>query len=649
MEQAKISWQQNQPFSDKFDDVYFSREGGIAETEYVFLQQNHLPELWQGKRHFIIAETGFGTGLNFLTTVMHWLKSAAPSSRLHFISVEKHPLSRADLQQALSVWPELNALRDELLAVYPPPLAGYHQRLLFDGRVSLQLLQGDVLAMLSQLQTRVDVWYLDGFVPQKNPAMWSAEVFAQMARLSHQGSRFSTYTAAGFVRRGLQAAGFEVKKVPGFGRKREMLSGCLIKEPAPRRSQPWYQLAKNNLGQQRVAVIGAGVVGVATAWTLAQQGWQVELIDKHVNIASAASGNPVGVVMPRLGLENSAQVEFYTQAYCSAVQQLDRLSKQPGGEKINWRKTGVIQLPSSARIKKHMDNIHCFAGLAELMDAKLASHLAGLNINDRVLFYPAAGYVSPQDLCQLMLDAAADKITLHTHSEITTLKRDNNAWLLIDGQDRLRLSVDAVVLANAAAVNMFQQTQWLNVQCVRGQISYLPSNALSRCLRVPVCYKGYILPEYKGQHIIGATFSVDDCATEIRAEDHQKNIAGINNWFADLFNPHALVNGRAAIRAVSGDRMPIVGPVANMAFYQQNYNDLNKGKSAHTYVDAEYLPGLFVNVAHGSRGLTSAFLAAQVIAAQLTNLPLPVTEKSYHALHPSRFIVRNFKKGLRVL
>jgi len=647
MKQAKISWKQDQPFSDEFDDVYFSTAGGIAETEYVFLQQNHIAELWQGRDHFVIAETGFGTGLNFLTTVMHWLKNTHKSSQLHYISVEKYPLSKQDLQQALLVWPEFKLLLDELLAAYPPAIPGYHQRLLFDGRVSLQLLQGDVIDMLGQLNAQVDAWYLDGFAPDKNPEMWSEKVFEQIARLSHEGSRFSTYTAAGFVRRGLHGVGFEVNKVKGFGTKREMLSGRMGKKNVVPNFAPWFFVPENNTASKRVAVIGAGIAGVTTACVLASQGWQVELIEKHGSIASEASGNLLGVVLPRLGMDDSVETKFYVQAYFKAIYKLDQLSRQFEDEQFSWRQTGVIQLASSARIKKYIENIDCIKDLAQVIDADQASRLAGINIKDDALFYPAAGYISPENLCQIMLDMAGSNINLHLNREIKTLKQSNNKWLLKEENDRQAVSVDAVVLANAAAVNQFQQTSWMDVQCVRGQISYLPSNKLSQSLRVPVCYEGYVIPEKNGQHVIGATFSPNDCTTEIRAEDHIKNTTFLSKEFPALFQHDAVgLEGRAAVRAVSRDRMPIVGPVANEVFYQQNYADLNKGKPAQTYPDAEYLPGLYVNVAHGARGLTSAFLCAELISAQLNNFPLPVSEKVCHVLHPSRFMVRRLKKGL---
>lgn len=643
MKQAKISWQNGQPQSDEFGDVYFSTAGGIAETEYVFLQQNKLPELWQGKADFVIAETGFGTGLNFLTTVKHWLNNTNTPSKLHFISTEKYPLSKQDLQQVLSIWPEFDELRDELIAAYPPATSGFHQRWLFDNRVSLQLLQGDAVDMLSQLKARVDVWYLDGFSPDKNPQMWSDEIFKQMARLSHQGSRFSTYTAAGFVRRGLQAAGFEVEKVTGFGKKREMLSGHMNQDLCVPRSAPWFYLPKNKIAIKKAAVIGAGIAGVTTAWALAKQGWQVELIDQHKTIAGAASGNPLAVILPRLGLDNSVDTEFYFQAYLKTVFELNSLAQQY--KDLDWQQTGVLQLPSSERIKKQIKQINKISDLAELVSADQSSQISGLDIKHDCLFYPEAGFISPESLCRLLMQSV-NNVHCHLGREVSKLNRVNNKWQLLDKNHQKIVEADAVVLANAASVGQFEQTSWMGVQSVKGQLSYLSSNATSRLIKMPVCYEGYVLPEHNGQHIVGATFSPNDCSSDIKIKDHSKNLVDINHWIEDLFSIDAeKINGRASIRAVSNDRMPIVGPVADECFYRKNYYDLSKGKPEYKYTNAEYLPNLYMNVAHGSRGFTSAFLCAELLATQLGNQPLPVSEKIYHGLHPSRFMIRDFKKN----
>lgn len=224
--QAMLEWRNGQPYSATFDDVYFSSDNGLLETEYVFIQGNDLSKRWLSLNiaSFQIIETGFGTGLNFLCAAKTWLAYAPESATLHFTSVEKYPLSLSDMQQALHYWPELQNIADELLAQYTTLLSAGSISL-YGRRIRLHLLCGDASTSLKQLDTKADAWFLDGFAPAKNPDMWQPALFEQMARLSHTHTSFATFTSAGIVRRGLAAAGFQVNKKPGFGRKREMIIG----------------------------------------------------------------------------------------------------------------------------------------------------------------------------------------------------------------------------------------------------------------------------------------------------------------------------------------------------------------------------------------------------------------------------------------
>ncbi|TNE79021.1 MAG: FAD-dependent oxidoreductase, partial [Gammaproteobacteria bacterium] len=314
VQQAAIRWDDNgQPLSDAFDDVYFSKASGIEETRYVFLQHNGLPQRWQDStpRLFTIGETGFGTGLNFLTAASAWLQQVKDANaRLHFVSAEKYPLSKPDLQQALSLWPELSGLAAELIEQYPPPVAGIHRLYLADQRIVLTLLYGDAGDMFTSLKSsdhplfhrssnpRIDAWFLDGFAPAKNPSMWNDELFQAIADLSGPGTTFSTFTAAGIVRRGLQAVGFDVQKVQGFGHKRDMLCGQMAEpiieattaqdwQPASynaKHQPPWY-LAPQVNRPESVLVLGGGIAGCASARALAERGIPVTLIERHDKLA----------------------------------------------------------------------------------------------------------------------------------------------------------------------------------------------------------------------------------------------------------------------------------------------------------------------------------------------------------------------------
>lgn len=226
---AKLEWHNQQPYSAAYDDVYFSSDNGLAESEYVFIQGNLLHERWQTtlpNQAFSIIETGFGTGLNFCCAAQAWLNSGV-QGKLHFISIEKHPLSAEAIQRALSLWPSLSHICEALYANYQTfqnQTTGTITLSIMPN-IQLTLYLGDVIDQLKLIKTKADAWFLDGFAPAKNPDMWQEEVFSAMARLSKQDTTVATFTSAGAVRRGLTGAGFNMQKREGFGKKREMLIG----------------------------------------------------------------------------------------------------------------------------------------------------------------------------------------------------------------------------------------------------------------------------------------------------------------------------------------------------------------------------------------------------------------------------------------
>lgn len=239
LEHARLDWDAfGQPLSSRFSDVYFSRDNGLQESQYVFLTQNHLQERFSklaDTQTFRVGETGFGTGLNFLCTWQLFTQAARPSARLHFVSTEKFPLTANDLHKALALWPALQHLSEPFLAQYKAIHPG-RQDLVFDnGRITLTLLVGDAGEMLDDYNECMDAWFLDGFAPERNPEMWSDQLFSALARLSGLHTTLSTFTSAGLVKRGLRAHGFAVKRVKGFGPKWHLLAGhyCGIMDTQP--------------------------------------------------------------------------------------------------------------------------------------------------------------------------------------------------------------------------------------------------------------------------------------------------------------------------------------------------------------------------------------------------------------------------------
>ncbi|EAW9076248.1 bifunctional tRNA (5-methylaminomethyl-2-thiouridine)(34)-methyltransferase MnmD/FAD-dependent 5-carboxymethylaminomethyl-2-thiouridine(34) oxidoreductase MnmC, partial [Salmonella enterica] len=336
------------PVSRDFDDVYFSNDNGLEETRYVFLGGNRLAERFPVHSHplFIVAESGFGTGLNFLTLwqAFNNFRSEHPQAtlqRLHFVSFEKFPLTRDDLALTHQHWPELAPWAEQLQAQWPLPLAGCHRLLLDQGRVTLDLWFGDINELTDQLDAtlnqKVDAWFLDGFAPAKNPDMWTPNLFNTMARLARPGATLATFTSAGFVRRGLQEAGFTMQKRKGFGRKREMLCGVMERCLTPTISAPWFY--RSGSEKRETAIIGGGIASALLSLALLRRGWQVTLYCADDKPARGASGNQQGALYPLLSKHDAAINRFFPTAFTFARRLYDAL---PVSFDHDW--CGVTQL-----------------------------------------------------------------------------------------------------------------------------------------------------------------------------------------------------------------------------------------------------------------------------------------------------------------
>ena len=433
---SHVIWQDGQPYSAEYGDIYFSSDSGLEETRHVFLQHNRLQPRWQALAapHFTIAETGFGTGLNFLCAWELWRKSAPKDACLHFISVERYPLTTAELQQALALWPQLAELSAALLQQYRMLTPGWH-RLEFDqGRVCLTLIIGDAQECLPQIKAGVDAWFLDGFAPAKNPEMWQPALFVEMARLSKPGATFATFTSAGIVKRGLQQAGFEVQKTAGFGRKREMLCG----EFHAASTQPVLSTAKTAIvkaagslpditsaAAPNAIVIGGGIAGTSSAHALATRGWHVTLIERHAAVAQEASGNPLGVLYPRLAGQDIVLSRLAMHGYLHTLRLLQRLGLAPE----QYAQCGLLQTAYDAR-----ELVRCQAvaarqlpdELVRFVDTDEASRLAGFALHHPALHFPAAGWVDPVAFCGAL--AAHPNIRLVPTTQALKLIRTGHAW-----------------------------------------------------------------------------------------------------------------------------------------------------------------------------------------------------------------------------
>ncbi|WP_317932051.1 bifunctional tRNA (5-methylaminomethyl-2-thiouridine)(34)-methyltransferase MnmD/FAD-dependent 5-carboxymethylaminomethyl-2-thiouridine(34) oxidoreductase MnmC [Halioxenophilus sp. WMMB6] len=672
---AKVHWSADgQPLSDQYDDVYFSRHDGLAETRFVFLEHNQLAERWQNLEageQFVIAETGFGSGLNFLAAWQLWQQVAHPEARLHFISVERFPLLPADLQQALALWPQLQNQAQALQQAYPQVLAPGFHRLDF-GPVRLTLILDDASAGLAALQAcrhpafpqgfahhSVDAWFLDGFAPAKNPEMWQPPLFERIAQLSHPGTTLATFTCAGPVKRGLQQVGFTIAKVPGYGRKREMLTarfgetrasteaGQAANQPQRSPHKAWAVNTNPPLRSGKVAVIGAGLAGCHSARALAERGLAVALFDQSAEVAQAASGNPQGVLYAKLGAQASNQADFNLQALLYALRHYRQLAATTEGL---GDRCGVLQLAQSEPAAQLQQQLVATLGeqsLVRWLTAEQASAIAGTELQHPGLYFADAGWLQPTQVCKRL--SQHPNIQLRSHCRVQTLAADNNGWQLLNDSGQSLGQFDSVVIANANDCRQFSQTAHLPVKPVRGQITQVAATANSQALQTVICGEGYVAPALAGQHCLGATFCPGDEGTDLRPAEHQRNLAQLAEIVPALVSEWRLkvVAGRAALRCTTPDYLPLVGPVAMVETMDQHFAALRKNALTPIHEPGAYHPGLFVNVGHGSRGLAYTPLAAQLLAAHLLGEPSPVSQPLAQALHPARFIIRDLTRNRR--
>lgn len=631
---ASLSWNEaGLPVSTVFDDVYFSNDNGLAETQYVFLRNNGIPDRWptHDRPLFVIGETGFGTGMNFLAVwqaFRAWraTQPACGAERLHFISFEKFPLSHADLARALGQWPALHHEAQMLLAQYPPATPGCHRLILDEGLVTLDLWFGDIKDTLDQVWHPlkgglVDAWFLDGFAPSKNPDMWSEHLFSGLARLARTSATLATFTSAGFVRRGLQAAGFTMQKVKGHGNKREMLTGIRTEQPVEPIARKTHRQARQS--NSPVSLIGGGIASAALAFALTRRGVPVELYCADPIPACGASGNPQGVLYPLLNAEKDAKAQFFSAAYGFARRQYQPLLlSQP----IAHAWCGVLQFAHDAKTARKLENLKQ-AGWPGQWVQGVTPHerdqLAGVPLasawSDSCVHYPDAGWLNPRALTQALLDVAkaSGYLRIHYQCRVEQLTRLPDSWLL-SCHNGDTLQATNLVLACGASLPSLVPTS-LACYPIRGQISLPPAQAALNSLQSVLCADGYLIPVDQGAAVIGASHVRNDDSLDYRETEQQENLARWQrnlpaaNWIKAIKLGE---QARVSVRCGTRDHLPCIGILPSSE------------------------PPLWLLGALGARGLCSAPLAAELLASELCGEPLPLAMSLLDALHPARLTRR---------
>ncbi len=582
-----------------YDDVYFQVGIGTAESVYVFLEKNRLEErlhaLWMRARDghaggsFTVAELGFGTGLNMLLVCQLWQRIAADyvdvpkhnRPRLFLASIEKHPIEKSDLAELHASWPELQTQSAPLIAQYPFLVRAFHTLALADD-ITLLLCFGDVADMLPRLNIKADAWFLDGFTPSKNPAMWQENLYPHIWRCTADGGTLSSFSSAGHVRRALKDCGFAVQKVKGYGIKWSMTvaqKDTPVMPPVP---------------LQRIAIIGAGIAGASAAHALAVRGHSVTVYDRHNGAANEASGNDIGIIYPKLTVDGSAMGQLYSHAFCFTTTLLKRL------QLAAWSPCGVLKTDDDdaarTRTAKLMAN-------HQYPDDFAKPHPDGL-------FFAAGGTIAPRAFVARLLDHPNIR-TVYGHSVTPDDISD----------------ADIIVLASANAASGFACAHDLPLRPLRGQIVSLRATAASQSLQHVICHEGYITPAINGVHYAGATFQKEapdadarDHLSPARPQDNLEILHGVTTRLPELgFDENSIIAGRAAYRATTPDKLPMVGALDDTA-------------------------KLYVMAGFGAHGLTTAPLCGVVLASIISGDPLPIPNSLLEHLLPTRFAARAARK-----
>ena len=559
-------------YSKSYNDIYFDKLNGPKETEHVYLNTNNLTKKFKNKQKFVIAEIGFGTGLNFLLTWKLWKENRKTNGSLTYISFENAPLSKKDIERVYKKFKKLDGYSSFLLKNIPARCKSTHRIFIKADNINLILIYDDITSLIN-FNFKADTWFLDGFSPKKNPLVWTDKLFKQLYNFTNLDGSLSTFSVAGHIRRGLLKAGFKVSKVSGYGNKKEI--SYAIKKDLISSNQYKFSCEKK-IGP--VAIIGSGISGASLAYALRKRNIECFIIDKSHKLANGASGNKLALQMPKLTMDDSPYGLLSLEAFLYSRKIAKNLNAIP-------RSDGLVLIPSRDRdiikFKKLLENNWPLDLLNNNYDKlnflKFINHI----------YMKSSGIVDNSKFIQNLIK----DVEFISKFDVKKITSKDGLNIIIDKFGN-RLKAKTVIWANG--FEMTNLSQNLPINPISGQVTYLKANELSSNLKINFSYGHHFSQAFKGYHQIGASFNrnANTCFREI---DQNTNINSIPEFLRKNIYYNINESGhRVSVRASTKDRMPFFGDLNTLTGKKSNNIYILGGMGAWGFVYAPFYAELLV-------------------------------------------------------
>ena len=559
-------------YSKFYNDIYFDKLNGPKETEHVYLNTNNLTKKFKNKQKFVIAEIGFGTGLNFLLTWKLWKENRKTNGSLTYISFENAPLSKKDIERVYKKFKNLDGYSRFLLKNIPERYKSTHRIFIKADNINLILIYDDITSLIN-FNFKADTWFLDGFSPKKNPLVWTDKLFKQLYNFTNLDGSLSTFSVAGNIRRGLLNAGFKVSKVSGYGKKKE-ISYAIKKIPISIKQHNFN--CEKNIGP--VAIIGSGISGASIAYALRIRNTECFIIDKSHKLGNGASGNKLALQMPKLTMDNSPYGLLSLEAFLFSRKIAKSLNAIP-------RSDGLVLIPSRDRdilkFKKLLENNWPLDLLNNNYDKlnflKFINHI----------YMKSSGIVDNSKFIQNLIK----DVEFISKFDVKKITSKDSFNIIIDKFGN-RLKAKTVIWANG--FEMTNLSQNLPINPISGQVTYLKANELSSNLKINFSYGHHFFQAFKGYHQIGASFNrnANTCFREI---DQNANINSIPEFLRkNIFYNITESGHRVSVRASTKDRMPFFGDLSALTGKKSNNIYILGGMGAWGFVYAPFYAELLV-------------------------------------------------------